>query len=162
MHRGVRYVHADFNASGSEVLVAHPVERAVNWIDSDAPITVVLPSGVTEMLKPTTSIGGMSVIVPRTDNPGIYRLQSGERSLGAFAVNVDTNESDLTRLTEPDVEEILDGANVHILPPTARLDQKLLQSQQGYEIWKLLLWTVLVLIVIESWLTRLPSRAIKA
>ena len=161
IHRGVRYVYEDFNPSGLQAFVGHPVERAVNWTGLDAPIALELPSGVSELLKPTVSIGGMSVIVPHTDDPGIYRLQSGERLIGEFAVNVDTNESDPTRLTELDVGEILDGANVHFLPSTARLDQKLLQSQQGYEIWKLLLWTVLVLIVIESWFTRLPSRVKK-
>jgi hypothetical protein len=37
------------------------------------------------------------------------------------------------------------------------LDKALLQSQQGYEIWKSLIWLVLLLVLLETWLTRAIS-----
>lgn len=158
MHRGIRYVHPDFDATGAEAVVGMPVERGVTWSDGDAPIEVVFPSGETERVKPTASNGGMTVTITRTDEPGIYRIQSGARILDAFAVNVDTNESALNRIDAQEAGRLLRHERVRLLEPASSLEQSLQRSQQGYEIWKPLLWLALALIVVESLLTQLPIR----
>ncbi|MBI4553011.1 MAG: BatA domain-containing protein [Candidatus Latescibacteria bacterium] len=158
MHRGVRYVGTDFDASGKEIVVGTPTERVVSWSDADEPVTVVLPSGGTERLKPVSSNSGMAVTVAHTDEPGIYRIQSGDRLLNEFAVNVDTKESDPARLDLAEVRRLLNGTPVRIVQPNANLAEEILQSQQEHEVWKLLLWGALALILVESLLTRTPAR----
>ncbi|MEE2708901.1 MAG: BatA and WFA domain-containing protein [Gemmatimonadota bacterium] len=158
MHRSVRYVHADFNGSGAATLVGSPVERIVDWAEQDEPVTVEHPSGNSEGLRPVSTISGMSVVVSRTEETGVYVLRSGVRSLGAFAVNVNTNESDQTQLTQSEVGTYLDGVDHSILSPDTSPEQALFESSQGFEIWKALLWAALLMIVLENWLTRLPSR----
>ena len=160
MHRSIRYVHADFNGSGAETLVGSPVERTVDWADQDDPITVEHPSGGSEGLKPVSTINGMNVVVTRTEETGVYHLKSGVRSLGAFAVNVNTNESDQAQLSQSEVGTYLDGVDHSILSPDDSPEEALFESSQGFEIWKALLWAALMMIVLENWLTRLPARPI--
>jgi hypothetical protein len=37
------------------------------------------------------------------------------------------------------------------------LDKAIFVSQKGYEIWKPLIWLVLFLVLLETWLTRTPQ-----
>lgn len=158
VHQGVRYVHADYTMGSDDVLVGTPVERIVPWSNSDGPVTVTRPSDEAERLIPIATDEGMRVIVSRTDESGIYLVQAGARLLGSFAANVDTRESDPTRITNDEALLNLGNTMVHLGDPNAPPEESLFQSTQGYEIWKALLWTAFILLLVESWFTRVPTR----
>ena len=105
-----------------------------------------------------STISGMNVVVSRTEETGVYALRAGDRSLGGFAVNVNTDESDQARLTKSEVGTYLDGVDHSILSPETSPEKALFESSQGFEIWKALLWAALLMLVLENWLTRVPSR----
>ncbi|MBT5876510.1 MAG: hypothetical protein HOH43_24005, partial [Candidatus Latescibacteria bacterium] len=52
----------------------------------------------------------------------------------------------------------LGSTMVRVGDPDAPPEDSLFQSTRGYEIWKALLWIAFILLLIESWLTRVPTR----
>ena len=89
----------------------------------------------------------------RTDQKGIYELQfdradgSGVHSL-AFAANIDTGESDLSRISVASIRSDLGSATVEFLPfgsPVLELEADATRS----EMWKIVLIILGVLLMVE-------------
>ncbi len=88
-----------------------------------------------------------------TDQKGIYEIQferadgSGVQSL-AFAANLDTEESDLSRITASSIRSDLGGASVEFLPfgsPVLEREANVVRS----EMWKVILIILGVLLMVE-------------
>lgn len=92
--------------------------------------------------------------IPEVDKAGIYRILSGEKLLDAFAVNPDTRESDLSRMSELELKKFFPQARI-VRPEQ---DLGVLEAQVGgaREIWKLLIVLVLLLAVAEMLLRERP------
>ena len=88
-----------------------------------------------------------------TDQKGIYEIQferadgSGVQSL-AFAANLDTEESDLSRITASSIRSDLGGASVEFIPfgsPVLEREANVVRS----EMWKVILIILGVLLMVE-------------
>jgi hypothetical protein len=159
MHRSVRYVHPAHAADTGKNPVGMPVEIAMGGAALDAPLTAVHPSGEVEAIKPGITNRGVSVLLTDTQAPGVYRIQSGGRVLRSVAVNVDTRESDLARMDEEEIRRRMPRTAFGTPDAGAFLEETRFTSQQGFEIWRFLVWLVLLLMLLEAWLTRLPGPA---
>ncbi len=90
--------------------------------------------------------------------PGFYHFLAGTRNdLSApektFAVNVDTEESDLTIVSE-EKAALLFGEDALWLESEENLDRRILEARHGRELWKLCLVLALMLLVAESLIAR--------
>lgn len=112
-------------------------------------------------VKPIISSQGASITVSRTEELGVYRIQDSDGVLYEFSINPDTGESNISIMSAQQAVALFNENKPHIILSTAMtdegLDKALLQSQQGYEIWKPLIWLVLLLVLLETWLTRAIS-----
>ena|GEM_PF-925552 len=90
--------------------------------------------------------------------PGFYHFLTGQQGAGempykTFAVNVDTDESDLTIITE-EKAALLFGENAVWLESDDNLDRRILETRHGRELWKLCLALAFILLVAESLIAR--------
>lgn len=128
---------------------------------------VLIDAGGREHVLEAREVDGRAVVeFNDTAEPGLYRVLPpvvGDAAEGVppekrFAFNVARQDSDLTPLTEAELETLaaeMDAALVRSAAEHSLLDRA---RRFGQEIWKPLLWALLVLlfaeILLQQWMTR--------
>jgi hypothetical protein len=82
--------------------------------------------------------------------PGIYFLKSAGETLSAFAVNVETAESDLTKLSRGDMNSDLTGLDATWIGGVEDIGESISILRKGRELSRALLYTALVLLLLET------------
>ncbi|MGD0090978.1 MAG: hypothetical protein ABSE73_13755, partial [Planctomycetota bacterium] len=134
------------------------------------------PKGESTTLKISSAEGRRSVSYPKTDWPGTYTLQPGNKAglaktaaakaaaLSApaamkFAVNVDTKESAVACLQGPALAAALKDLPIQIVEGGAgTLSETLQQARTGLPLWRPLLITALLFFLLEFVLSHRFSR----
>lgn len=90
---------------------------------------------------------------------GLYTLVPAGGAPLHFVFNTDRNESDLTRLTETEINDLAKGLGVDLVRSAE--EYKSLDSKQRYgtEIWKWLLWLLLGVIFLELIVQQIFARS---
>lgn len=88
--------------------------------------------------------------------PGVYELKSGADGevLDAFVVNYDQLEHEPESLTIEDKERLTVNDRLTFVESVDSLSQKMYRDESRSELWGLLLWVFLGLLVVEVWMTR--------
>jgi hypothetical protein len=154
VHRSVHYLATAQPSDVDELLVGAPLRWDMTQIPEGQEITCATPGGEQVILRPSGQRGYSVAVYEATNAPGIYRFSLGEETLTAFAVNVDLTESDLESLPADEARELLGRDQVFAVSPGASLETAILQSRYGRELWKVLLWGVLALMIVEMALGR--------
>lgn len=138
-------------------------ERMRRVVRSDQPVSNVrlsppgggeprLLSAVPVAEDPGDRAPAVSIEVPDTRQPGLYRISWDEGRLGnqqdAYAANPDPRESNLDRIPVDDVKNLLAPLDVEIA--SAKAGGSNLFSPTGREIWRDLAGGLLVLLLVES------------
>jgi hypothetical protein len=82
--------------------------------------------------------------------PGVYRVLSAGRMVGAFVVNPVETESELRYADPRRVERILSALNVKRVESASAWQRNIYGSRVGREVWRALLLALLVLLAIEA------------
>ena len=167
MHRSVRYLHPSVTVAEGGYLAGKPVALPLIRFPGNDDLYLESPSGRSEAVKSRVGRSGITVEVPDTKEPGVYILRDGGLVAQAFAVNPDTRESDLERLTPAQASGLLGGdahggARVVLMNPadSAGVPPGGTFSAAGrYEIWKSLILLVVLLLLVEYWFSGSRARA---
>jgi hypothetical protein len=92
-----------------------------------------------------------------TDTPGIYKFYNNGNLLSAISVNIDTKESDLTKIDNSLLEAYYTNLfpnNYAIFKPDEDYFEKITQARFGTELWKYFIIIVLILAIIEMFIAR--------
>ncbi len=143
--------------------LGEPIRKTENRFVQDAWVTT--PSGAREKceLRATPgSLASFEVSYAQTQAPGYYRIAIGGAALDGessatsqdiFAVNVDASEGDMRKATEQEFRKRYPEFRFEYLTQAPRAESSDGQRQEG-EIWKFLLFTVLGLLFLESFLAQ--------
>lgn len=119
------------------------------------------PAGIEERTIPrTTSGSGISILESSpTTETGIYELREGDATLHASAINIDPGESDLRRATDDELSTFWRHVGVKATQPrrlhaTDKLDETILESRLGIELWKYFLALAIVVALAEMFVGR--------
>jgi hypothetical protein len=86
---------------------------------------------------------------------GIYKLQSGDKVIDQFAVNLDNRDSDFGELKDPELKNRLkENPNPLVIGADQALDQEVLKTRYGKELSKNFLWLGLILLILEMYLSK--------
>jgi hypothetical protein len=119
--------------------------------------TVTTPSGEREAVE-ARFVGKMAIVAyEKTDDPGHYRFEGAGGSF-VRAVNVDTAESERRAIDTEDLAQKL-SLEVTQLRDARSLGQHIREARHGKELYKLIVLMVLLLLVVELFLSRASSRA---
>ncbi|MCG8606848.1 hypothetical protein MJD09_17915, partial [bacterium] len=97
----------------------------------------------------------------QTQQPGIYQIsrKGSSRSLTTFAVNVDTRESDLTRIEMEELENVFIISSENQVKAAAISSPSMAQNEEKRQkVWRLVLLAVIVLLAGETWLANRTYR----
>jgi len=154
--RSVEYLgsrNADFGFAG---IIGQPFRWNIE--SSAGSYSLVAPDESVEKLKMTGE--GTRAFVSGTayGEPGVYTLKAGDRTVSLLAFNVDRAESDIHRIEDDQIAEML-GTDIRELTPGGDIKSSIKEARFGRELWKEFLLFALVLLIIESLLgkTRPPK-----
>ncbi|MEP3478745.1 MAG: VWA domain-containing protein [Fuerstiella sp.] len=88
--------------------------------------------------------------------PGVYELKTAKDGdvLDAFVVNYDHSEHDPESLTIEDKERLTVDDRLKFVDSMDALGQQMYRDESRSELWAVLLWVFLGLLVVEVWMTR--------
>ena len=159
MHRSVRYLHPTVAVAEGAYLAGDPVVQPLALTTMDNSLNLEYPDGRSEAVNTRVGRLGITVEVPDTKQPGVYRLRDDADVVQAFAVNPDTRESDLDRLS-PEQAAGLFGDDVSVVlmnegSSAGLVDEGISGSgtTERYEIWKSLIVLAFLLLLVEYWLS---------
>lgn len=136
------------------------LDRATGvWSSMDAPRSevqpgerVTLPAHSGEIIHPD---GVRTAVAARTTfddatQPGVYRVLSNGRMVGAFVVNGATAESVLEFADPKRVERALEPMRVKRVTDAAGWQSNVYANRVGREMWRFLLFVLLVVLMVEA------------
>ncbi|MEW6687396.1 MAG: hypothetical protein AB1393_14525, partial [Candidatus Edwardsbacteria bacterium] len=151
IHKLVRYLATQEMEEKREYLVGEAVERKIQKKVAGN-ILCLSPSGAKEYLEPKNLRGEALVVIRETNEPGIYKMIRGNEEIDCFAVNVNTEESNVERSNETQLASLFKEAKPVLISATSekeRLSSVILQSRYGQELWKACLWMAFILMILE-------------
>lgn len=127
-------------------------------VDQHADITFRTPFDTTESAVVLPAEEEWLARLNSTRLPGVYELaataEPDAESLDAFVVNYDHAEDDPAEITQDDRERLLVNNRLTFKDSIEDLQQGMYSNESRSELWALLLWLFLGLLVLEVWMTR--------
>jgi len=117
------------------------------------------PRGRTVPLAQALAEGARRLQSPPLETVGLYHLSAGARPLRDVAVNLDTRESDLARLSAADARKRWASYQPVVLEGAVDLARRIREGRYGREIGALLLALALACLVAETVIARLMTPA---
>ncbi len=138
-------------AAGGHAVEEHfcgiPARRQIPGLGRGEALTVRLPGG-SEIVVRAEEPG--ELVVAETGEPGFYTVTRGGEVVDVFAVNVDTRESDLSRIGEDELASLYAPREVRVVRTGERLEEAIFSRRGGKELSGLFFAAVLVLMMTES------------
>jgi hypothetical protein len=128
-------------------LPAPPAEARADW-------TLRAPSGQEVPLEARLSGGATRLSSPPLEEAGLYLLEAAGRVVRAVPVNLDLAESDLARLTAAEARARWRALDAHVAGPSLPARQMVREGRYGRELWREFLALALLLLVLETALSR--------
>ncbi len=148
IHEIVRYLYAGGALYRRSLVVGWPYRGSLAGVSPGAEFTCTKPDGEVVALQPRVEGDDLILEFEDTDRPGIYLVKGGAFS-DRFAVNLETDESDLSYVKNSDLSDRIPVERVIVVPEGKRLDRTVLGSRFGRELWWGLLVIALLLLLVE-------------
>lgn len=130
-----------------------------------------LPSAIPRQMRRLEGEDRFELLHEETLSPGLYEIrlqrplgETAEDARGLFAVNLDPTEGDLRRISDGELAEHFPDLKAEVFAIGARLQNSVAGSggTAGTELWRTILWAVLLLLIAETVLAFLfQRRAVK-
>ena len=148
VHEIIRYLYAGGALYQRSLTVGRPFRKDLSTVTLGAEYVCTTPTGEQLTLQPRSEGELLLLEFDGTETPGFYQI-SGPDYTEWFAVNLETEESDLGTVEPSDLIEQLALSDAVIVPVGEQLDRQVLGSRFGRELWWELLALALVLALVE-------------
>ncbi len=148
VHEIVRYLYAGGALYHRTITVGRPYRRDLSNIAIGEEFLCTTPAGEEVVLQPRTEGDRLVLEFDGTDVPGFYHIH-GRNHSEWFAVNLETEESDLSAVEDSELLDQIALPGAVIVPDGERLEREVLGSRFGRELWWELLAIALLLAIVE-------------
>ncbi|MCK5832676.1 BatA domain-containing protein [bacterium] len=145
MHRLTQYLAEDVSEFDAGYIVGEEVVRVIEEPPSGV-LTLTRPDSSIIFLSPRFASGNVIINVGRVFIPGIYKISSGDSLLDIFAINVDTRESEASKLDKKAVES---AVKLKWLSPNKDIEKEILAQRFGRELHHGMLILAFILMIAE-------------
>lgn len=156
MHRAMFYLAAR-DEFIQATTVGKPFDLAVPPLAQEGFFDLVAPGGITSRLTAKTLGAGQYFTIDQLDEPGIYTLKSGEAAVRKIAVHTEPAESRMARIDAAARESFFQSIGVEkptVITNADSVQQAVMESRYGVELWKYMLLLALVCGVAEMLIAR--------
>ncbi|MDZ7724739.1 MAG: BatA domain-containing protein [candidate division KSB1 bacterium] len=152
--RMIRYAGTRSAGELSVKKLGQPLNTTLPALYAKETLTVHHPDHIDHITGSVTPEGRLYIHYEDTQISGMYGLYADSELLNQWAVNVEPNESDFTIIQQ----EILDSLNINMLEPGTDIKTEIQANRYGTELWPFFAWAVLLLIVLEMMVYRVPVK----
>lgn len=92
--------------------------------------------------------------VGRVDTPGLWQIYAQAQQVDQFAVQLDPDASNLTRISDAELQARFLQAQLVMAPPEGQLKDVVLPLRHGREYWRLILGGALFVMLLEMWIAK--------
>lgn len=148
MVRSVQYGYTQGAADQREIELGGTARVPYRYAFSERPS---LEDQENTSFSPAVEIMGSQsqLVLPADVQPGAFRILDGDKTVGAVAVNIPTDESIFIPATSDDIGKLFHTFEFEQVGQEENLQDYTLRSRLGFELWRGLLVSVLILLVIE-------------
>lgn len=148
-------MHLTRVATETPVTVAEPLTFPLSPEEDARVVTVIDPKGEEITVRVEDVAGGKVAALPHADSAGAYeaRVMPGVAGIKAVA-NVDAAESDIVALQGESLNAVVARLPARLVREGEDIATIVKESRSGRELWRLLLWMALAVLVVESVLAR--------
>jgi hypothetical protein len=160
INRSVEYLASDLSRLDEDFLIGSPVTRELPADLAGKETELFDPQMKKTALQPVFQTDRLVLKIEQTRLPGIYDVRASVSSsvradvVDRFAVNIDPKDSDPERIDLSEVEEKLKGLSLFYVELGDDIEESILQSRYGRELWKTFLWVAFGLLALEMFLAR--------
>lgn len=160
INRSVEYLASDLTRLDQDIVVGSKVTRELPPDFAGREIELIDPQMKRTALQPSFQTDKLLLKIDDTPLPGIYGVRASASSSARgevadrFAVNIDPKDSDPEKIDIFEVEKKLEGIPFYYIRPHDDMEQSILQSRYGKELWKTFLWIAFGLLALEMFLAR--------
>ncbi|MCR4416901.1 MAG: VWA domain-containing protein [Ignavibacteria bacterium] len=127
-------------------------------------LRVQAPDGK-EMIFSSENLGKNVVSIGKLENAGNYKILEGDKLIGMISVNINSRESNLTKLKDDEFEKFaklsFPSSKFRILNLEVNPQEIIAQERYGTELWKLFLILAIICLVIEMIIARASKNDLK-
>ena len=145
-------------------VVGRPVAITLRDVNHAVTLEVSDPDGEVAQVKAIPSGGATRASFEQTDKAGPYTYvvldpaaptdkapeAAKAEAQSAFAVNIDSTESDLAKIPTPELDKLLRGRSLYFAASAAELNAVVARMREGIPLRNILLYIVLFIAVFES------------
>jgi len=153
--RVAEYLAADLSSYDLQLFCGDNITRPVTINQTiAAPFYLITPDSGQYALSAQERQGTLTLRILPVDKPGIYSIIYAGREIDRFALNVNTEECDLTSVDADQFAAALGTDDLRSLPYGSDLASVIAEHRHGRELWQVFLWLAVILIVVEIVLSR--------
>jgi len=153
--RTAEYLAEDISSYEHFNYVGQNIIRTVSDKISTQKMTqMVTPDDKTFQLAGIQKPGQLAFDCRPIDQPGIYQLKSNNRVIDIFSVNVAPEEGNLQAADLEHWAASLGISRFKTIPLESDADKIITETRYGRELWKIFLWAVVVLLIVEMIFSR--------
>ncbi len=157
VNRAVQYLAVDLAKQNELFTVGEEISRDLAEIPTGSVIKLKYPNEVEEGVKPIFSGTKAFVKIKNSKLPGIYEIAAVERVLDETAFNIDPLESKPEKVDIGSVQKFFPSegkGNLVAVSVDEDIKQVISRTRYGRELWREILYVVLVLLAVEMILGR--------
>jgi len=154
--KSILYVSNKYE-TGSSILVGDIVDINFPFTGSNSNLILKYPDNNEEKITVSNSPNGVIYHFTNSKVPGIFTINSSNEVLKMISVNLSPEESDLSKIEKRELDNIMDKIKpdgYKYMNISSNIIQTLEEARYGIELWKTLLFTALILVIIEMLLSK--------
>jgi len=124
-------------------------------------VTMITPDNESFNIVGTENTGQLTYDCRPIEIPGLYQLQSNQRIVDLFPVNIPSEESDLSSVEIDRLSQTLQIEEYKTIPYNTSSESIISETRYGKELWKIFLWAVVIIMAVEMFLSREKNRDIE-
>ncbi len=117
-------------------------------------IQLVTPENRTYQISGIQKPGQLTFDCHPIDWPGLYQLKSENRAVDIFPVNMSSEEGDLQSVDMEQLAASLGIDRFKSISLESNADKIITETRYGRELWKIFLWAVVILMIVEMVFSR--------
>jgi hypothetical protein len=155
LHRALHHLILRGKIGSHTPLVGEPLSHPLPAAEGQSNFRCTGPGGIEIPVRIAQTERGAVLRSAAIPEPGFYRIAADQAGgfARAFAVNVDTRESNLTAMSRASAG-LLFGSGATVLRAEDELSRQVLQARYGLELWRWCLILAFLMLVAESLLAR--------